>query len=93
MDSDDQQLPRERREDDFDVRTYEDELDNDDDDTDPIMAEETDDPTRELGVPSEELKRELDKLDPEGEDDSYDDEDMREYIEDQDKNLGDKTAY
>lgn len=49
---------------------------------DAITPEETDDPVRELGVPSRELRDELRKL--EGEDDDYDGDDMREYVEDQD---------
>ena len=47
---------------------------------DPIIPEETDDPVRELGIPSQELKDELHKLDPSAEE-TYDREDMREYIQ------------
>lgn len=72
----------------YDPRLYEDELDTDSDATDPVTAEETDDPTRVLGVPPDELDEELDKLDTDG--DSYDDEDMREYIEDQDEEMGER---
>jgi hypothetical protein len=49
---------------------------------DVITPEETDDPVRELGIPSRELRDELRKL--EGEDDDYDSDDMCEYVEDQD---------
>lgn len=47
-----------------------------------ITPEETDDPIRELGVSPRELRSELNKLD--GEDDDYDSDDMREYVEDRD---------
>lgn len=90
---DEQQVPRDRDEE-FASRPYEDELDTDDEINDPVMAEQTDDPTRELGVPPEELKREFDKMDPEtagGE--PEDDEDMREAMEDNDENMGDRTVY
>lgn len=49
---------------------------------DTITLEETDDPVRELGVSPREFRDELRKL--EGEDEAYDSDDMREYVEDQD---------
>jgi hypothetical protein len=61
---------------------YQDDLDTDDNKSDPIMDEETDDPTEELGVPVDEFKDELDKYDF---DDSGNDDDMREAIEDRDE--------
>ena len=67
---------------DITVGTYQDAIDSDDDATDPIIDEETDDPTEGFGVPPEEFKEELDKydIDETGEGD----ENMREEIEDQD---------
>lgn len=64
-------------------RIYQDDLDYRNDDTDPIIMEENDDPTKELGVPAQELKDELDKY-VIGSDGSGDD-DMREAIEDRDE--------
>jgi hypothetical protein len=49
---------------------------------DTVTLEETDDPVRELGVSPREFRNELRKL--EGEDEDYDSDDMREYVEDQD---------
>jgi hypothetical protein len=48
--------------DDIQLQSYQDDLNTDDNAVDPLMAEETDDPTVELGVPPDELKEELDKL-------------------------------
>jgi len=72
------QTPTSAQNDDYQVRMYQDEVDTDADNTDPVIPEETDDPTQVLGVPPDELSDELDK-----EDMSDDHEDMREYIEDQ----------
>lgn len=72
------QTPPSTQDDDYQVRMYQDEVDTDASDTDPVIPEETDDPTQVLGVPPGELSDELDK-----EDMSEDHEDMREYIEDQ----------
>lgn len=70
--------------DDINLHTYQDDFTTDDNVTDPIMSEENDDPTEELGVPVEEFKAELDKEDFEyGSDDIDDDE--REYFEDIDE--------
>lgn len=55
---------------------------------DTITPEETDDPVRELGVPRQELRDELRKL--EGEDEDYDSDDMREYVEDRDDDSDDQ---
>ena len=71
--------------DDIKLQNYQDDLDTDADAVDPIMDEETDDPTEELGVPPEEFRDELDKYamdDLERQDD-----DMREAIEDADENI------
>jgi hypothetical protein len=51
---------------------------------------EADDPVRELGVSSNELRDELDKLDPERGTDYYDSEDVREYMEDADEDGDEK---
>lgn len=74
--------------DDIQLQSYQDDLATDDSATDPLMEEEGEDPSEELGVPAEELRDELDKEETEddgvfGNDpDVHDDE--REYIEDLD---------
>lgn len=61
---------------------------------DTITAEETDDPLGELGVSRSELRDELGRLDPDGEEnEAYDSEDMREYIEDADDTAGEDERY
>jgi hypothetical protein len=61
---------------------------------DVITSEVTDDPLRELGVSRNELRDELSRLDPDGEDnEAYDSEDMREYIEDADDKAGEDERY
>jgi hypothetical protein len=70
--------------DDIKLHNYQDDLDTDVDSTDPVMEEETDDPTKELGVPPDIYKDELDKLDF-GDDSGDGDDDMRERIEDEDE--------
>lgn len=73
--------------DDYQPQSYQDDLTTDDNAADPIMQEEGEDPSEELGVPPSELKNELDKeFDDEDEPDDnnidvHDDE--REYVEDQ----------
>jgi hypothetical protein len=62
---------------------YQDDLDTSDDVTDPIMDEETDDPTEIFQVPPEKFKEEMDNIaldEPENAS-----EDMRETIEDLDE--------
>jgi hypothetical protein len=44
------------------LQSYQDDLNTDDNAVDPLMAEETDDPTEALGIPPLEFKEELDKL-------------------------------
>ena len=63
-------------------------MDNPDADID-----EADDPVRELGVSSNELRDELDKLDPDRGTDYYDSEDVREYMEDADEDGDEKLKY
>lgn len=73
--------------------TYQDDLDAGDDQVDPVIDEETDDPTEGFGVPPEKFKGELDRLDgdaPANENPEYDQEDMREHIEDLDENDKDR---
>ncbi|HET8884255.1 MAG TPA: hypothetical protein VFM68_02185 [Candidatus Saccharimonadales bacterium] len=76
---------------DYDVQSYQDDLDNADSMSDPIMAEQTDDPIETLGVPADEFKREMDDLDID-DDTAVDNEDARERIEDMDKDLGEDKA-
>ncbi len=66
------------------LRTYQDDFDSGDDDTDPIIDEQTDDPTEELQVPVDEFKSELDKLDI-GDHNEHGSEDMRETLEDREE--------
>lgn len=77
--------------DDINLQNYQDDLTTDDNVTDPIMSEENDDPTKELGIPAEEFKAELDKEDfgNGNSDDANDDE--REYFEDLDEDSGDNS--
>lgn len=74
--------------DDLQLQNYQDDLDTANSIKDPIMDEESDDPTEELGVNKKEFKKELDKyvITPNG----YGDDDMREEIEDLDQD--DRTA-
>ena len=74
--------------DDYQVRSYQDELD--DDRPDPFANEAADDPAGELGIPEDEFKDELDKeTGDEDEDQNADDvdieDDQRESVEDQDE--------
>jgi len=78
--------------DDITLHNYEDGNDTSDDIADRIMDEETDDPTKDLGVDPREFKAELDRYDFEngagaGEDD------RREDIENRDMDEGDSTKY
>jgi hypothetical protein len=57
------------------------------------ITEEADDPLRELGVSRREFGDELRRLDPDEEDEAYDSEDMREYIEDADDTAGEDERY
>ncbi len=56
------------RDDDIKLQNYQDDLDTEFDDADPLLDEGIDDPTEELGVPPEEFKDELDKLDEDTDD-------------------------
>lgn len=58
-----------------------------------VDIDETDDPVRELGVSSNELRDELDKLDPDHDTGYYDSEDVREYMEDADEDGDEKLKY
>lgn len=74
--------PKNIPDDDLVLQSYQDDLDTDDSFHDPIIDEETDDPTEELGVDPKEFKDELDKYDFDEEGNG--DDDMREAIEDAD---------
>ena len=54
--------------------------------------DEADDPVRELGVSGNELRDELDKLDPNRDSGYYDAEDVREFIEDADEDGDEKLS-
>lgn len=77
--------------DDINLHNYQDDLTADDNVTDPIMSEENDDPTEELGIPVEEFKTELDKQDFGNKNDDSADDDEREYFEDLDEDSGDNS--
>lgn len=68
---------------DYTVQSYQDDLDNADDASDPIITEQTDDPIETLGVPADEFKREIDDLDID-DDNAVGNEDARERVEDLD---------
>jgi len=76
--------------DDLQLQSYQDDLNTDDNATDPLMEEEGENPAEELGVPESELGDELDKEEADDleEDELGDDADIRdderEYIEDLD---------
>lgn len=74
--------------DDYQPQSYQDDLATDDNSTDPLMEELSEDPADELGVPPEELRAELEK-EFDDEDEPFDDnidihDDERENIEDLD---------
>lgn len=74
--------------------TYQDDFDTGASQTDPVIDEETDDPTEGFGVPPEKFRGELDRLDgdaPANENAEYDQDDMREYVEDLDENDKDRS--
>jgi hypothetical protein len=77
--------------DDITLHYYQDDLDTANSMKDPIMDEESDDPTKELGVDPKEFKKELDKYDVD--DANSDDDDRREDIEALDMDDGDTTKY
>ncbi|HUO61912.1 MAG TPA: hypothetical protein VMT96_00470 [Candidatus Bathyarchaeia archaeon] len=78
--------------DDFQLRSYQDDLVTDDNATDPLMDEVSEDPADELGIPRDEFKQELDKAEiDELDDEEYGDDidirdDEREYFQDLDEN-------
>lgn len=82
--------PKNIPDDDLILQNYQDDLDTSNSITDPIMDEESDDPTQELGIPQKEFKKELDKyaLDEAG----YEDDDRREAIEDADELNSEDTS-
>ena len=74
--------------DDLTLQNYQDDLDTGSSIRDPIMDEETDDPTEELGISPKEFKKELDKYD--FDEAGHGDDDMREEIEDADEDGSDR---
>lgn len=77
--------------DDIQLQSYQDDLTTDDDATDPLMSENGDDPTDDLGVPPDEFEDELDKEDS-GLDDEIIDDDRRSFLENLDED-GDDDSY
>lgn len=78
------------KDDDIHLQSYQDDLTTDDNSTDPVMDEENDDPTKELGVPADEFGGELDKQDFGDHLDKGDD-DRRENLEDLDEDADDES--
>lgn len=74
--------PKNIPDDELTLQNYQDDLDTNSSISDPVIDEETDDPTKELGVDPEEFKKELDKYD--FDEAGHGDDDMREAIEDAD---------
>lgn len=82
--------PKNIPDDDLTLQNYQDDLDSNGSITDPVIDEETDDPTEELGVNPKEFKDELDKYD--FDEAGHGDDDMREAIEDADDLNAEDTA-
>ncbi len=76
--------------DDLKLQTYQDDFDTKSSKTDPIIDEETDDPTQDLGISPKEFKTELDKYDED--DGSEEGDDRREELEDYDQDEGEADA-
>lgn len=76
--------------DDLTLQNYQDDLDTSSSITDPIMDEESDDPTEELGISPREFKKELDKYDFDQAGDG--DDDRREQLEDFDQENEEDTS-
>lgn len=70
--------------DDYQLQSFQDDLATDDNEPDPVMRELGEDPTRELGIPADEFRDELDKKES-GLDDEITDDDEREFVEDLDE--------
>ena len=77
--------------DDLQLQNYQDDLDTSSSISDPVIDEETDDPTKELGIDPKEFKKELDHYD--FDDTTKGEDDRREDIEDKDLDEGDQTKY
>jgi hypothetical protein len=82
--------PKNIPDDDLQLQNYQDDLDTSSTIVDPIMDEESDDPTEELGVDRKEFKDELDKYD--FDEVGHGDDDMREEIESRDMENQEDTA-
>lgn len=70
---------------DYEVQSYQDNLDTDPNKVDPVMHEENDDAVETFGVPARELRDEMDKRDL---DDPNTTDDMRSEVEDFDDGQG-----
>jgi hypothetical protein len=77
--------PQNIDDDDLTLQNYQDDLDTSGNINDPIMDEESDDPTEGFGVDPKEFKEELDKYD--FDDVGHGDDDRREDIEDRDEEM------
>lgn len=82
--------PKNIPDDDLTLQNYQDDLDTKGSIRDPIMDEETDDPTKELGINKGEFKKELDKYD--FDEAGHGDDDMREEIEGRDEENREDTS-
>jgi hypothetical protein len=82
--------PKNIPDDDLQLQNYQDDLDTSGSITDPIIDEETDDPTEELGIDPKEFKKELDKYD--FDEAGHGDDDMREEIESRDMENAEDVA-
>ncbi len=68
--------------DDLQLQSYQDDLNTDDNATDPLMEEEGENPAEEIGIPQDEYADELNKEDFGDHNESDDNDDRREYLED-----------
>ena len=82
--------PKNIPDDDLQLQNYQDDLDTSSSIHDPIIDEETDDPTEELGVDRKAFKEELDKYD--FDEAGHGDDDMREEIEGRDEENREDTS-
>ena len=84
--------PQNISDDDLTLQNYQDDLDTSSKTHDPVIDEETDDPTEELGVDPKEFKNELDKYDlGSTTEDGDTEDDRREQIEDLDEDPQDEN--
>lgn len=74
--------------DDLQLQSYQDDLNTDDNATDPIMEEEGENPAEEIGIPQEEFADELNGLDFGDHNENDDNDDVREAFEDDEEHDG-----